>query len=237
MTQMKFVGGIWLCLVLLCSTLACSAEQPSAQPDVAKILDRDYPKLKYEAIHPSPVKGLYEVLSGNRIYYFAPETSHLLVGDLWNKDGVNLSKNRLGDIMGERIKDLDLDKALKIGDGKNIVIEVTDPDCPFCRKGSAFFSSRTDTTRYIFFLPLKMHPNAEKKSRYILSSEDPAEAYEEAMSGKFDKDPVPEYKDNGLLDYHKKATDILGVKGTPNYWVNGTYISGANLKSIEKLLK
>ncbi len=237
MQHMKIFGGFWLCLVLVFSTLACSAEQPPAQPDVAGQLERDYPKLKYQAINPSPVAGLYEVVSGNRIYYFAPETSHLLVGDLWDKDGVNLSKNRLGEIMGERLKELDLDKALKIGEGKNVVIEVTDPDCPFCRKGSAFFASRTDTTRYIFFLPLKMHPHAEEKARYILSAKNPAEAYEEAMNGKFDKEPLPAFTDNGLLDYHKEATDILGVQGTPNYWVNDTYVSGANLKAIENLLK
>lgn len=85
--------------------------------------------------------------------------------------------------------DFPIEKAVKIGNGKNIIIEVTDPDCPFCRKASDFFAKRNDVTRYIFFLSLtKLHPNAEKKSRFILSSKDQTQAHKDVMSGKYDQD-------------------------------------------------
>src|SRR5574340_1146888 len=46
---------------------------------------------------------------------------------------------------------LPLDKAIKIGDGGTTVIEITDPDCPFCRRASAYLSAKNDITRYVFF--------------------------------------------------------------------------------------
>ena len=64
---------------------------------------------------------------------------------------------------------LDLTKAVKIGNGKTMVIEFTDPDCPFCRKAEAYLQKRTDLTRYIFFIPLKSHPASKGKVQYILS--------------------------------------------------------------------
>jgi len=51
-------------------------------------------------------------------------------------------------------KTLPLEKAVKIGDGKKVVIEITDPDCPFCRTASEYFSKKTDVIRYVFFAPL-----------------------------------------------------------------------------------
>lgn len=213
-----------------------SLANDNAPQKVADQLKQTYPKLEFQRIFTSPLNGLYEVVSGNKVFYFSPATGHMLAGELWSKEGENLSKARIGKIMGEKLKDLPLDKSVKIGTGKNIVIEITDPDCPYCRKASDFFAKRTDVTRYIFFLPLGMHPHAEEKVRFILSSEHPAEAYEDAMSGRYDEGPLPEFKDNGVFEAHKAATDMLGLNGTPNFWINGTYLSGANLQAIEKLL-
>jgi thiol:disulfide interchange protein DsbC len=222
---------------LLCILPSGTARADDNVPQkVVDQLKQTYPKLTFQRVFTSPIDGLYEVVSGNKVLYFTPTTGHMLVGNLWNKEGENLSKARIGKIMGEKLKDLPMDKAIKIGSGKNTVIEITDPDCPYCRKASEFFAKRTDVTRYIFFLPLGMHPHAKEKVRFILSAENPVEAYEDAMSGRYDEGPLPEFKDNGVFESHKAATDLLGLSGTPNFWINGTFLSGANLKTIEKLL-
>ncbi|MDY0268964.1 DsbC family protein [Trichloromonas sp.] len=228
------LGGCLLVLGIVSAVAAASDEAPA---QVAETLKKTYPKLEFQKIFTSPIAGLYEVAAGGKILYFAPKTGHMLAGELWTKDSVNLSKERLGKLMGEKLKLLPLNKAIKIGTGKNTVIEVTDPDCIFCRKGSDFFAQRKDVTRYIFFLPLKMHPQAEQKARYVLSAADPASAYEEVMSGRYDEGPIPFFKDNGVIESHKEATALLGLNGTPNYWINGTFVAGANIKAIERLLK
>jgi thiol:disulfide interchange protein DsbC len=39
-----------------------------------------------------------------------------------------------------------------------------------------------------------------------------------------------------LLKEHQRLGQLLGIHGTPQYWVDGRYISGSSLKLIEQLL-
>lgn len=238
--------AVILPLLVLMSIPAVVAAVDTPDPAVAavKLFAERFPELSAKTILPSPVAGLYEVQLDNRIVYFAPESGLLLVGDLWAPPGENLTRKRMAEFTAAKSESMaalgaaiPLEKGLKIGEGKNIVIEVTDPDCPYCRKGDEFLATRNDVTRYIFFMPLAMHPNAPKKAAYILSAKNPEVALAEVTAGKYDKNPLPEFKDNGRLAEQKAVVSKLGVSSTPNYWVNGTFVSGANLEAIGKLLK
>lgn len=234
--QPTVLFALLLCLMTMLSTAApllAAGETAAAEAALRKA----FPQVAVDEVTASPLKGLYEVISGNRVLYFSPEKNLLLVGEVYNSEGKSLTKERIGKVMAKKVKDLPLDKAVKIGKGEKIVIEVTDPDCPFCRKASHFFATRTDVTRYVFFLPLEMHPEAPNKVRYILSSADQAKAYEEVMNGKFDTTPLPPFKDNGLLEIHKKVVEHLGVTGTPNFWIKDNYVSGADIATLTKLLQ
>ena len=177
---------------------------------------------------------------GTNIGYFSPETGYLIVGEVRDKAGTSITANRRAEITASKAKDLPLDKAIKIGSGSSTVIEFTDPDCPYCRKASTWFSTRTDTTRYVFFTPLPMHPDAENKAKYVLCADDRAKAYEEVMSGKLDKDKYetckkPEVED--LLKANKDLAAKMGVNSTPFFIVNGKAISGADIPKLEEALK
>lgn len=135
---------------------------------------------------------------------------------------------------------IDLSKALVIGNGPKTVIEFTDPDCPFCRKASAYFHNRHDTTRYVFFTPLAMHPFAQKKAQHILSGVNKAQLYHAVMSGSIDK------LDNRLLSTTHTGIKLLeeqqaiakkaGVDATPTFIIMGRIIEGFDLPKIEELL-
>lgn len=206
--------------------------------DVSANLKSNFPNMQFSEINDSPVKGVYEVVTGDNIIYYAPETGNLIFGEIWDKSGKSFTDITRQKLVSKKLSSLPLDKAVKIGNGKNIVIEVTDPDCPFCRKASDFFEKRKDVTRYVFMFPLaQLHPNAEKKARFILSSKDQNKAYKEVMSGKYDQvNLLPAFTDNNLVQEHQKIAAMLGVKGTPNYWINGNHVGGADFAAIEKLL-
>jgi thiol:disulfide interchange protein DsbC len=54
-----------------------------------------------------------------------------------------------------RVKEIPLEKGIKIGDGKSVVIEFTDPDCTFCRKAADWLEkNREGVTRYVFLYPI-----------------------------------------------------------------------------------
>jgi thiol:disulfide interchange protein DsbC len=134
---------------------------------------------------------------------------------------------------------LPLDKAIRIGSGSHVVIEVSDPDCRFSRRMSRYWSMRTDVTRYIFLVALKNHPEAPQKARYILTAADRAAAYREVFSGGLDFDETKldrHYDDGGLLEVHREAAARLGAVDTPTYFVNGVMVRGAKVSEIEQLL-
>jgi len=227
-----------LFVLLLGTPLVAGAAADPGLSAVEASLGMYFPKVQAKRIAATPVAGLYEILLPNEeILYFSPQSGHLIAGEIYSSEGRNLTRDSKAVLMTAKVDMFPLDKALKIGNGPNIVIEVADPDCPFCREGSAFFSERKDVTRYIFLFPLeRIHPDAAQKARFILSSPDPILTYEEAMGGRFDSEPVPPFKDNGLLDAHIAAAKAVGITGTPKYWINGQFISGNNLKEIERLL-
>ncbi len=228
------------CLTLLSSTVAAAAAatQDAQLKSVGTAVAMAFPSIQPKQVRTTPIEGIYEIIAQNdEILYFAPRNGLILVGEIWNNNGQNLTRESKDRLMTTKLEMLPLDQALKIGDGPNQVVEISDPDCPFCRDGSAFFSARSDVTRYIFLYPLdQIHPQAEAKSRYILSAKDPQAAYEDVFTGAYDKQPLPTFTDNGQLDSHRQIARSIGINSTPRYWINGQFISGANFKEFEKLL-
>ncbi len=228
-------------VLTLCAAAILAAAAPLAAATVEESLKKSFPDIPVESVHATAIPGIYEVVAGGRIAYYAPAQEYLIVGSIISKDRKNLTEERNGEIMGQRIKSLPLDKALKIGSGPHKVIELTDPDCPFCRTASKFFAGRKDVTRYVYLYPLTIHPNAEAKIKYIFCAKDKAKAYEEAMSGKLDDMKFKVCEDAAAADMvklHKELGDKAGIQGlgTPMFTVNGQVVRGANIPEIEKLL-
>ena len=132
----------------------------------------------------------------------------------------------------------DLGKAVRIGSGKTMVIEFTDPDCPYCRKGSEFLRNRPDVTRYIILNPLPMHPEARQKAQYILSAQDKAKAYEEVMAGRFDGRKPEGITTEGikLQQEHVAMAKEAKAESTPTFVICGRIVEGFNQPKLEALL-
>ncbi len=229
--------NICLLLFLLLPITACAASQPGQMSAIASALSQYYLSLN-TGNSSTEINGIYEVvLDNNEIVYFVPNSGHMFFGELWSAKGRNLTRDSKSRRLSAKQGMFPLDLALKIGNGPNQVIEVTDPDCPFCRKSSEFFAAREDITRYVFLFPLdKLHPQADAKARYILSSNDREAAYEDVFSGMYDNQPLPPFKDNGLLNQHRRIAAQVGINGTPQFWINGQHVSGFNPKQFETLL-
>ncbi len=224
---------------IVVSAVAIGIAAPKKPEPPQEALRKLYPKLKFSSVTKSEIDGLYEVTAEGRIVYFHPGTGYIFVGDIVNNEGRNLTQER---IAAERYKLLtseDLKKAIRVGTGKNRVIEVTDPDCPFCRKMHAYWETRRDVTRYIFFKPLDIHPDAVKKATYILAAADTEKALFEVYSGQLDGNREvldKKYDDKGRLQAQQTVADKLQVGSTPSFWVNGKFVSGANVPLIEKYI-
>lgn len=135
--------------------------------------------------------------------------------------------------------DIDLSKAITIGSGPQTVIEFTDPDCPYCRKASKYFETRSDITRHVFFYPLPRHPKAKEKAQYALSQMDRSSAYREVMSGRMDSvAKITGTTSLGIkqLEEHLDMAKKQKINSTPTFIVNGRIIVGFDQKKIEEAL-
>jgi thiol:disulfide interchange protein DsbC len=234
-TLSSFVLSAITTLVLVSWCLA--AEDEAA---VREMLLKTYPHISVGEIHGTDIPGLYELEMGPNVVYFYPDKNLMVFGEIWTKEGKSVTATRREQLAAKRVKDIPLDKGIRIGNGKTTIIEFTDPDCSYCRKAFEYLKGRNDTTRYVYFFPMPAHKDAENKARFILCSSDKAKAYEEVMSGKYDDRKVATCKDDGvaaLMKKHKELASKAGVNGTPTFWINGHVVVGANIPAIESILK
>ena len=200
---------------------------------------KSFPDRSFESITPTSIKGIYEVYTGNQLFYFAPETNVLIYGNIVTKEGISLTRESYLKKMSLKMAQLPLDSALKIGEGKKVIVEFLDPDCFHCRESYKFFSPRKDVTVYVFFYPLS--PLSEKKIRHILCSADRIKTYEEVMSGKFDNNAqlnaCTDTKVEEILKTHKKLAAQIGIASTPFFYFKGQAIGGFEAPVFEQLLK
>ena len=197
-----------------------------------------FPQVPFDSVAPSEIPGLYEVISGQNIFYYYPEKDLIVTGELIGKDLKSRTADRKGALAAKVVKTLPLEKAVKVGDGKFTVIEFTDPDCPYCRKAFEYFSKRTDVTQYVFFAALA-HPAAITKIQYILGADNKSQAFDAMMLGQeipANAKPVtPEIK--ALAQEHLALAKKVGIQGTPTFFIKGQQVVGADTKKMDELLK
>lgn len=228
------------------SAPAIKTLSPADQAKMKKGIDKVQQKLRMtftqvspEFIGPGPIPGLFEMIVGGRLIYYAPEKNWLLFGEFFTPDGISETQRRLSELQMAKIKDLPLDKAITVGNGPNDVIEFVDPDCPFCKRWETFAQKRHDLTRHIFLVPLdSLHPTARGKAEHVLCASDPGKTLGDFMAGRIGTNQLKSCeKGKALLKVHEGAARKLGVTGTPTLVINGTLVAGFNPARIKTLLK
>lgn len=238
MQNVQIVGkwcGLGILVVLSWLSIA-SAAPAVVKPEVA--FRQAFPQVKVDSMEQTDINGLYEVVTGQNILYYFPEKEYVFLGEIFTKEGKSITAERKGRLAAKLVESLPLEKAVKIGTGKKVVIEFTDPDCPYCRKASDFLSKKTDVTRYVYFAPMA-HPAAISKIEYILSAENKAKAYEEMMLGREIPKAAPTVSNEvkALAQEHMELAKKMGVQGTPTFFISGQQVVGADTRKIDQLLK
>lgn len=211
------------------------------QAITAKI--KEIASINVEDVEKSPIEGIYEIVAnkGSIVFYYAPKSELIIFGEIYDKNKKSLTQEKRDQLQAKKITDIPLDKAIKIGTGKNKVIEFTDPDCPYCRQAAEYFKNK-NVTKYVYLIPItQLHPKAEEKAKYILAAEDKVKAYYEVMSGAKDKDDLSSQKIskevNDMYQVQQSIGNKIGITGTPAFWINGKYVPGANIRMFDTLLE
>lgn len=184
------------------------------------------------------IPNLYELETEEAILYYHLPTKTIFIGALI-RNKVNLTEKTMQEKTAKFIEEAEKE-AILVKKGKNKVLLITDPDCPFCKKVDNFLKNK-DVELKVILYPLKqLHPHAEKKVAYIFDSKDKEKAYKEVMEGKVDISKIGEdllERQRPNLMRHEELVKKLKVRGTPALWVNGERIDGADMEAIERNLK
>lgn len=171
-------------LLLLFSISVAYADDGNKAAAVKDALQKNYAQFFGEVtqVNPSPIPGLYEVVTEDHIYYTDESTQYLIDGAIFDmKARRNLTATRAQQLFAVDFSKLPLDLAVKRvkGNGKRKLAYFADPNCTFCKKLEHELLNVNDVTLYLFLYPI--FPGSEEKVRDIWCNKNPAQAWENLM--------------------------------------------------------
>jgi thiol:disulfide interchange protein DsbC len=201
-------------------------------------LNEKFPYTKGAVIAPA-FGDFYSVSKPNEVLFVNKDMSIMISGNVFD---LVAEKSLTGELL-EKNKprfnwsSLDLNKAIKVGNGEKKLLIFSDPDCPFCQKLERELAKlESELTVFVAPLPLVgLHPNAQKISDRIWCSKNKAQAWRDYLLMK--KQPVQ----IGCATPTSEWIEIAGANGinsTPTIVLpDGTIIAGAQTADqIKKLV-
>ncbi|GAB5604164.1 DsbC family protein [Sideroxyarcus sp. TK5] len=179
-----------LLLLLLATSLAHAADDKSA---AVKDALKAYQQLigPVDQVNPSPVSGLYEVVTGDHIFYTDEKAEILIDGQMFDLNARrNLTEARARKLFAVEFDKLPLNIAMKKvkGDGSRKLAYFTDPNCGYCKKLEQELKSIDNVTLYLFMYPI-FNGSAEKVQA-VLCSKDPVKTWDKLMQDNVQPKPA-----------------------------------------------
>ena len=222
--------SVWFGALALAALSSGAYADQAAEQKVRDALKAFAPGVQIDAVAPSPMPGVYEVVTQGHVAYVSADGKYLIRGDL-----VDMGSKR--EITSERTGQLRKVALDAIPDSKHIVFAAkqpkhevtvfTDIDCGYCRKLHSQISEYNDrgiTVKYLFFPRAGLASDSYKKAVSVWCSADRPKALTEAKTG---KDPdLNKTCDNPVTEEFQLGVKV-GVNGTPAIYADsGAQIGG-----------
>lgn len=158
--------------------------QGSADADaLANRLRSLYPGKRIDAVQPSPVPGLFEVVMGGNLAYVEPGGRYFVFGNVWDMRAQrDLTAERRASV--DRIDTSALAGASAIrsvnGTGRRLLYVFADPECGYCKQLEKTLATLRDAT--IVTIPVALlSPVSAAKASTVLCAADPSSAWRHMM--------------------------------------------------------
>lgn len=224
------------CLILV--FLAAHAVAATPEETVQAAFSKLAPQVKVDVVQESAVPGFYEAIIGSQFVYVSKDGRFVLDGSAIDANSQRditeaaRAKNRMASL-----KLIGADKRIIFAPSnpKYSVTVFTDLDCPFCRRFHEqieAYNAAGIAVEYVF-MPLDIHPGADKKAEAVWCATDRKGAFTAAMNG---ADPGTGTCPNPVAESARIAQSI-GITGTPTMLASdGTRVAPQIALSPDKLL-
>ncbi len=210
-------------MAVLAFSGSCPAGEQQDTSETEQIIranvSRLSPKLKIDGIRPlAAIPGLYEIRSGNHIFYTDADGSHAIFGSILNtKDHRNLTAARLEDINRVAWDRLPLKDAIVSGDMNGMPVAIfTDPDCPYCRRLEHALLQVKGLKVYTFLYPLvRIHPRSRAKAESIWCAGNRHQAMQNVMLKGMPLKALPGKTCSTPIERNIRLGRRLGITATP----------------------
>jgi len=231
-----------LVVILLAPVLALAqAIEPAGKLTTEVIIKRTLENrlggIKIEAVAKTPYLGLYEVRVDGEILYTDEKMNYIFSGNILDaKTMQNITEKRLRELSAVKWENLPLEGAFKTvrGNGKRILANFSDPNCPYCKRFEKDLAKVDDITIYTFLYPV-LSQDSHEKSKAVWCSADKSKAWSELMlNGTVPAAARCDTPIDKNLEFGRKYR----VTGTPTLiFANSEHVPGAiAAEQIEKLL-
>lgn len=180
-----------------------------------------------DALKPTPIPGVYELVSNRKIYYLSKDGAFALVGDLYDlRSDVNLTERMRNEMRRSA--------AMQIGDDRFIVYSppnyrytvnvFSDPECPYCRKFHRQIGEYNELgIRVRYLLTPLLGAQARAQAIGVWCSKDRRAALDLAKRG----EPVERGGCKHPIDDNLALGELIGLYATPSVLLeNGKLITG-----------
>jgi thiol:disulfide interchange protein DsbC len=173
-----------LLLLLLSVSFAHAAETDKTSAAIKDTLQKNYEQLigPVSQVNKSPIPGLYEVITGDHIFYTDKSAQYLIDGSMFDlKARRNLTEARARVLFAVDFNKLPLELAVKKvkGNGSRKMAYFTDPNCGFCKKLENELKSVDNVTLYLFLYPI--FEGSAEKVQAIWCSDDKVKTWDDLM--------------------------------------------------------
>lgn len=206
----------------------------AGEAEIKSSLQKKVPQIgQISQVNKSPVPGLFEVVTQERLFYTDEKGQFLIDGAIYDLNNMsNLTEERSRKLFSIDFSKLPFELAVKQvkGKGERKLAIFTDPNCGFCKKLEKELLQIDNITIYQFMYPL--FPGSEEKASAVWCSKDRAKAWDELMQ----KDIIPQAGNCATPTAKVMALGRkLKVNGTPalifaDGTINPGYLPAAELE-------
>jgi len=221
-----FITLFGLNIIFTAATAAGTTEQDIKE--LRQALSKMLPQAADANITKTPIKGIYQFISGPKVMYMTKDARYIFDGDLIDfvkrrnltEDMRSVGRKKLLSELGEKNMLVYTPK----GKIKNTITVFTDIYCPYCRRLHDEMSQYMDAgvkVRYVF-LPFKGKKSFDD-SVSVWCSDNPQNALDKAKAGETIEAKTCDHP----IEEHRKLASKLGIRGTPAImFENGTMNPG-----------
>lgn len=207
---------ILLLMLIVAPVSQLHADEKSDMKALKEALVIKIPQAADASIKPTPIEGLYEVMSAGQIMYTTKDARYIIDGDMFDMNTrKNLTENTRGGIRLSVLGKLGEENMLVYtpkGDVKHTITVFTDIYCPYCRRLHEEMDDYMNNgvkVRYIF-VPFKGEKSIDT-SVSVWCAKDRNKAMDMAKAG----ESIDKKVCDNPVSKHQAVASELGIRGTP----------------------